>query len=260
MDKIDIVKFFIVTVPENILNIYLSFLLTGTKLNLPFKDNPKDRRSNLLKLITIVGMFSLIQLIFRRILPDIGTFFVVNIILSALSLWLVYADKSISGIRDLLKSFAIPILQTFVIIAFLLTIESIYIPVTLQAVNIKLDDVFLPQYRWLNILLPQIDRFFQVLIILTAWDFSRIRKNATYYNCKKPIYVAAFAYLIVIQFGFVYAYIKAFFGFEVPVRILFFILCSGMGIGNLLCFKYACKFIENIKTAERGEKIENKNT
>ncbi len=253
MDQMSIAKLLLVTLPENLFSIYVAFLLTGDRLNLPFRDNIKNRKQNIIKLLLVVSMFSTIQFVGRRFIHDIATYFILSIFLSTTILNIIYRTSRfynrekdfIYNIVSVINSFKKPFLQVFIMFGFLYSIEAIYIPPIMQTLQVQsIKELFTIQ--WVNILFPQFDRFLQLLVITVLWNSQRLNKNISQYSCKKSFSILPIIYIIVAEFIIIYLYVCSFNNLNIQVKIIIFIFITSMAPFNLFLYKIVLNVIDRI--------------
>ena len=262
MDKMSILKLLLVTLPESIMNIYIALLITGDRLKLPLMGSKNDKYRNIIKLLIAIALMSLVQFIGRSLINDMYTYFIYNVILTIIVFRIIYSnytyinkDKRIlTKINIHLNLWKKPIMQVGIIILTLLTIENIYLPPTMRLLKI---DTMKEAYQipWVNLVLPQIDRFFQILIISLTWQYKRISQNIRNYNCNKTLFLVIFSYIIVLEFSLSYLYINYFEILSNVLQILFFILLSAMSVINVMAYKFSLNMIDRIhyQHAKKGE-------
>lgn len=149
-------------------------MLTNTIFSpLPFRDDKNERKSNILKLLLTVALFTVSQYLERFLLKDIASYFVTNMFISTLILGIVYSDKSsrvqskrlVTAIISYLNKWKTPFIQVGIIFITLATIETIYIP-PLVSIGIKtaqleiLCAAFMP-----NCILEEISLFYSAQIV-----------------------------------------------------------------------------------------------
>ena len=268
MDKMSILKLLLVTFPESIMNIYIALLITGDRLKLPLMSSKNDKSKNVIRLLIAVVLMSLVQFIGRALIHDMYTYFIYNVILTIIIFRFVYADKAyinkdssnLTKIIMYLNLWKKPIIQVGIIILTLLTIENIYLPPTLRLLKINtMQEAY--QIPWVNLVLPQIDRFFQILIISLTWQYKRISQNIKIYDCNRTLFLVIFSYIILLEFSLSYLYINYFDILSNVLQILFFVLISAMSVINVITYKFALTMIDKIhyKHAKKGEKYCEKN-
>lgn len=258
MDQMSIAKILLVSVPENICNIYIAFLLTSSRTKLPFRDNPADRANNIFKLLLTVALFTITQYIERLLAPDMGAYFVANIISSILILGIVYNEYAIinrdivfSGkVKAVLKTWKEPFIQVIIIFTLLYFIEIVYIPPVLQLLGITSPEE-LYKVPWANLVFPQVDRFIQILIITALWNYQRLNFTLLKYKSRKPLFLVTFVYIILVEFGFSYLLITGFGRLSIQLKLIFFVLLLCMTAFNLVLSKAILNIVDTIYKIER---------
>ncbi len=250
MELMSIYKIILVTLPENICNLFIAFLLTGDRLKLPGKNNTKP---TIVKFVATVFIFTFIQFFGRYFLKDITAYFILNTLLSTIVLGMIYKNKVSFSIDNkfntnvifFLNQWKLPFIQVGIIFLTLAAIETIYIPPILKILDISsMTEAY--QITWVNLLLPQIDRFFQILIISFAWQYKRFSDNIENYSCKKPIFLIIFTYSVLMEFGISYLYVSCYNSLSIPLKILFFIIILPMGIINILFYSFELEIVDKI--------------
>lgn len=255
MDLMSIYKVIVVTIPENICSIYIAFLLTGNRLQLPFRDNKNDRKDNFFKLLICVALFTLVQYLGRFLIKDMSVYFVTNMLASIFIIAFVYNEKNLAlkdkkALAVLANKLKMPFVQVGIIFITLATIETIYIPPVLNSIGItSMSDAY--NIPWVNLALPQIDRFFQILILTLVWNYERMSKNIINYNCKKPVFLISFIYVIIVEFGFSYLYVNSYKNLSVQLKVVFCALVISMCIFNVLFYKIELGVIDKIYQRHR---------
>lgn len=274
MYDLSLITLFLVSIPEWILNIYLSFLITGYRLYLPFKDNPRQRKTNILKLLLATCIYVLIQKLDRMYLKDIGLIFIINIFSAIIILWIVYSDKTkiFASMSELTKRFTkknfliffgnfmyswtIPSLQVIIMYAFLVSVESIYIPPMLHILNMDIHNTLLSENGWIPICASQIDRFIQILLIVSLWNWQRLKMNFELYQINKHLYILYFIFIILIEFGYTYMYIKLFPLLNMVERVFLFIGCIIIILVNKDLYKLVTLPIDKVFNFMKGGNCE----
>lgn len=260
MEQMSIIKLLLVTLPENICSIYIAFLLSGDRIKLPFRDNGFDRRKNIAKLLTTVILLSIVQYIGRYISSSMDTYFLLNIVSSTLIIGCVYNkynsinhDKKIlSKFVNFLNIWKKPFVQVLLIFFILYFIEIVYLPPVLQLLSIpSMKELY--KIPWANIVFPQIDRFFQFLIISALWNYQRINLNLLNLKCKKPLIVILYTYIILLELGFSYLYITGFSLLNMQFKIICFILLLCIIAFNIFISKIVLNMIDRIYEVARKE-------
>lgn len=251
MDDMSILKLILVTIPESVFNIYIAFLLTGDKLKLPIKGYKSDTKKNIAKLIVAVVLFSLTQFFGRAYIKDLYIYSIYNITMSIIILRIVYGKyhrfdrdkKPILNIITILNQWKKPVIQVFIMTFVLMTIENLYLPSFLRLLNIN---SYTEAYKipWANLVIPQIDRFFQFLVISLVWDFSRVKNNIKNHRYNKTLFVVIFIYTLIFEFSVSYLYLRYFDVFNNALRILFLILLASMSIMNIYAYKTALDIVD----------------
>lgn len=252
MDNMSILKLILVTVPESILNIYIALLITGERLQLPIKGCGNEEKRNLIKLIVSVALFSFVQFIGRTYISDLFIYTIYNIISSIIILRFVYKPftkfdrdkKLIININNSFNNWKKPVIQVCIIFFVIITIENLYLPLVFKILNITTySDVF--KIPWANLAIPQVDRFFQLLIVSFLWDFSRVNNNIIKtYKCNKVLFVVIFLYMLTFEFSVSYLYLRYFNVFSNAIKIFFFILLASMSIINIYVYKATLNIVD----------------
>jgi hypothetical protein len=112
------------------------------------------------------------------------------------------------------------------------------------------------EVQWVNLVLPQIDRFFQILIISLAWQYKRFSDNIENYSCKKPIFLIVFTYSVLMEFGISYLYVSCYNILSIPLKILFFIIILPMGIINILFYSFELEIIDKIYQKHKRKEVQ----
>lgn len=262
MDNMSILKLILVTAPESILNIYVAFLLTGDRLKLPFKCPKNEFKKYVIKLTLAVALFSLAQLIGRSVIQNLYAYSIYNITISIVILRLVYGkygnfnrDKKLSvNIQDILSAWKKPFYQVCIMTFVLLTVENLYVPLVLSILKIS---SYTDAYKipWVNLVIPQVDRFFQLLIVSLLWDFSRVKNNIKNHNYNKLLFLIVFFYIILFEFSVSYLYLKYFNFYSLYVRYLLLVFLASMSIFNIYVYKTALDIVDKTYLhIKKGEK------
>lgn len=251
MDKMSILKLILVTVPESVLNIYIAFLFTGDRLKLPFKCPKNELKKYIMKLVLAVALFSLAQLIGRAGIQSLYTYSIYNISISIVILRSIYGkfgnydrDKKLSvNIKDILSVWKKPFYQVCIMTFVLMTIENLYIPLALDILKIS---SYTDAYRipWVNLVIPQVDRFFQILIVSLLWDFSRVKNNVRNHNYNKFLFIIVFFYIILFEFSVSYLYLKYFNVYSLNIRYLLLVFLASMSIFNIYVYKTTLDIVD----------------
>lgn len=252
MDKMSILKLILVTVPESIFNIYIALLITGEKLKLPLKGYRNEEKRNIIKLITAVTLFSTVQYIGRASISDLYIYTICNVISSIIILRFIYSPftrfdkdkKLIINVKNSFYNWKKPFIQVCIIFIVLLTIENLYLPLVVKILNISTySEVY--KIPWANLVIPQVDRFFQFLIISLLWDLSRVNNNIIKnYKCNKVLFVVLFLYILIFEFSMYYIYLRYFNVFSNAIKIFFFILLASMSIINIYAYKATLNIVD----------------
>ncbi|PYG84265.1 hypothetical protein LY28_03717 [Ruminiclostridium sufflavum DSM 19573] len=252
MDNMSILKLILVTVPESILNIYIALLMTGERLKLPIKCYGNKEKENIIRLIIAVALFTFVQFIGRAYISDLFIYTTYNIISSIIILRFVYFPfsrfdkdkKLVINIINILNNWKKPAIQVCIIFFVIITIENLYLPLILKILNITTySEVY--KIPWANLVIPQVDRFFQLLIISFLWDLSRVNNNILKtYKCNKVLFLMLFLYMLIFEFSVSYLYLRYFNVYSNPIKIFFFILLASMSIINIYVYKATLNLVD----------------
>ena len=255
MEEINCIKILVVSMPETLAGIYAAFLLTGWRRYLPFRDNPENRKDNVVKLVIAVIILTASQVLDRFYL-DIGNAMLVNAAWIIVVFRVVYSRRTNkdkcdkNGAFKLIKAELLlwvrPLIQTLIIYTILISVESVYMPLVLKAMNLRMTEILKPKYWYDNLILPQVDRYFQILIIVSAWNKQRAAINIKLYKMNKWLYIGSFSFIILLEFFYTYIYISQFPHFADMQKITLFFPCILVFAFNYSMYKLITSPIDKV--------------
>jgi hypothetical protein len=230
-------RLLLVSIPENILSLYLAFLLTGCSLALPFKDDKRLRPIHIIKVLVFSVVVSSQQILIKLLLLDLFSGIMINMVVMTICLYFLFPESS-KGKRGF-KIFAKPIEQMFLITILLLTCEALPVMLLLNATGLSMAEVVKDPI--LPLLMPQIDRVFQIILITMLWN---VNIEFTFENPKLKKKVKIFtAGVIFVELVLVCIYVVAFPNIPTALKFLGIVACCVMVTLNVTIPPSVCKLM-----------------
>lgn len=234
MEKFNLVNVFLLSVPEYILGIYVSFLFISEGNRLPLKDDICDRKKNIFKLAIAVLFMAFFNALLIHYLHDMSVTSSLTLIFFGLTVSVIYKLKWYKGIT-----------ASLIFGVLLMSIEAIYAPL---CVKLFYDDIdaFFNGGGLARILLSMPIRVIQLTIIVSMWNWKITIENLQSYKVSKIWPITLMLLLVGIEANLVYEYLYSFDYLPFAAKISGGIGCLACGLLNNMILLFYVKVVRSV--------------
>lgn len=240
MDKMSLLSVVTVSIPEEILSIYLCFLITGEKFHLFLDD-----KINVIRLAIAVSLMVTSSVVLRALLPEMVLFFLVNMLVIAVIFKFTYKMKWYKAA-----------LNSLILYGFLMSIEIVYAPVFLTIAGITMEQLQSSD-SW-RILCSIPIRGIQIFLIISLWNWNKVVFNIKEYKEVRVTFFLFMTLLLSIELLFVLIFLNNFSGMASHVRWVYMGGFSLFSVLNFSLFKLLSVFTNAVVRRDLAEYINSK--
>lgn len=227
MEDFNIINTLLLTIIETIMNIYFSFLIVGESRHLPFKDDKKLRKKNVLKFIAIVLIISLFTDTSMIFIVDENARTLSSLAFAAIMIFVFYRI-------NVLKSIAAVLIYA----TFLLSIEGPYMSLVTTIIFKSNQNLFESNYFFRFALSIPI-RLLQLTGIVSVWNFKVALDSAKKIKHSKIKIIGLLLLLLILEMSLYYNFCYTYTGLNLTNKILGFLgIFSAGGINYFILSMY----------------------
>lgn len=240
MDKMSLLSVVTVSIPEEILSIYLCFLITGEKLHLFLDD-----KINVIRLAIAVSLMVTSSVVLRALLPEMVLFFLANMLVIAVIFKFTYKMKWYKAA-----------INSLILYGFLISIEMVYAPIFLTIAHINVEQLRSSDIWRIIYSIPV--RGIQLFLIISLWNWNKVVFNIKEYKEVRGIFFIFMTVLLSTEILFLFLFLKHFSNMESQVQWIYMGGFSLFAVLNFSLFKLLSVFTNAIIRRDLAEYINSK--
>jgi hypothetical protein len=240
MDKMSLFSVLAISLPEAVLNIYLSFLITGEKTHLYLDD-----RINIIRLCIAAPLMAVATYTVRAVMPNVNFILLVNILVYIIIIRFVYNMK-------FFKAF----INVIVFMGYLISFEVIFTPVFFQIAGINASQLL--SNDSLRFLYAVFEKVPEIFIIISLWNWNKASFNIKEYKETKAIFSIFIMVLIMTEAIFCFIFVYNLDKIPMVFRVIFTFGCVLFAVFNFLLFKLISVLTNAVAKKEITQSMEYK--